>query len=326
MASGDRNGKAGKGAITAGVAVLYLRQSTDKQETSIEDQRSELVRYASTHKYQVAGEYVDKGISGDRTEKRSGFLQMREDAAARKFGLVLCWNQDRFGRFDLIDGGHYIRPFRLARVRLETIAQGPVDWEDLTGQLVYSVNQVGKAQFLRDLSHNVCRGLLSAAREGRGTGGNRIPFGYRVQRDFDDRGKLADYRLVVDPDQADVVRLIFRLYQESGGSYRAVAHELNRGNKLDDSNNRPRPAKIRVIWICHAANRQQAETFCSRFACRSGGVLRRHGDGRAAALDACWDAEDRTQREEEAGGLPVPIPRRSDSRLVDHGGTMAQAN
>jgi len=38
----------------------------------------------------------------------------------------------------------------LAGIRLETIAEGRVDWEDLTGQEVYSVNQLGKAQFLQD--------------------------------------------------------------------------------------------------------------------------------------------------------------------------------
>ena len=55
-------------------AVLYLRRSSSKQETSIEDQRSSLVDYAERQGYGIVGEYVDDGISGDATEKRTEFL------------------------------------------------------------------------------------------------------------------------------------------------------------------------------------------------------------------------------------------------------------
>ena len=125
--------------------VLYLRMSSAGQDQSIPAQRTELRAYAKKHGYEIVGEYIDEAISGDDTERRTGFLQMRDDAQAGEFGVVLCWDQDRFGRFDQLDAGHWIYPFRLAGVRLETIAQGRIDWEDLTGQLIYSVNQMGKS-------------------------------------------------------------------------------------------------------------------------------------------------------------------------------------
>jgi len=153
-------------------AVLILRRSGDKQETSIEDQRSALEKYALDHNYKIVDEYVET-ISGDRTEERVEFLRMRDEASAGKFDVILAWDQDRFGRFDPLDAGHWIYPFRQAGVRLETIAQGSVDWESLSGQLIYSVEQFGKNQFLRDLSRNTVRGMLASAREGRaGTGGH----------------------------------------------------------------------------------------------------------------------------------------------------------
>jgi len=109
------------------LAVLYLRRSSDRQETSISDQRAALTEYALTHGFKIVGEYVDDAVSGDRTEERTEFLRMRDDAGSGKFEVVLCWDQDRFGRFDPLDAGHWIYPFRQAGVRLETIAQGPVD-------------------------------------------------------------------------------------------------------------------------------------------------------------------------------------------------------
>ncbi len=119
--------------------------SSDEQTESIPSQRAELTRYAATKGYKIVREFCDYGISGDDTERRAGFLEMRDSASSGDFDLILCWDQDRLGRWDLLDGGHYIRPFRLAGVRLETIAQGEVDWEGLTGQLVYSANQIGQS-------------------------------------------------------------------------------------------------------------------------------------------------------------------------------------
>ena len=162
------------------LAVLYLRRSTDRQEKSIQDQRSVLKEHAFAHGYKIVGEYVDDAVSGDRTEDRIEFLRMRDEANSGEFSVILCWDQDRFGGFDILEAGKWITPFREAGVRLETIAQGKIDWEDHVGQLVYSVNQLGKAQFLRDLSRNVCRGQLEKAKEGKGTGGNRILYGYRA--------------------------------------------------------------------------------------------------------------------------------------------------
>ena len=52
------------------LAVLYLRRSTDRQEKSIQDQRSALKEYAVAHGYKIVGEYVDDAISGDKTEDR----------------------------------------------------------------------------------------------------------------------------------------------------------------------------------------------------------------------------------------------------------------
>src|SRR5262245_35968851 len=95
-------------------AVLYLRKSTDKQERSIDDQRQALIDYAKKQSYRIVGEYVDEAISGDDTERRAGFLKMRDDTATGKFSVVLSWDQDRFGRFDPIEAGFWILPFRKA--------------------------------------------------------------------------------------------------------------------------------------------------------------------------------------------------------------------
>ena len=86
-------------------AVTYVRMSSDKQEESPEQQRAELAKLAERGGFQVVREYFDSAISGDATEKRKQFQKMIADAERGEFKAILCWDQDRFGRFDSIEAG-----------------------------------------------------------------------------------------------------------------------------------------------------------------------------------------------------------------------------
>jgi DNA invertase Pin-like site-specific DNA recombinase len=199
-------------------AVTYLRKSTDKQEASIPDQREAVEKLARQKGYVIIHEYKDEGISGDDTERRAGFLQMLEDAKRLgDFDCVLCWDQDRFGRFDPLEAGFWIKPLRDAGIFLETVAQGRIDWEDFAGRIVYAVQQEGKHAFLQDMSRNVTRGMLAKAKRGEWLGG-RPPYGYR----------LNEYkRLVSHAGEAEIVRWLFAEYLARDIGCALLAEELN---------------------------------------------------------------------------------------------------
>jgi DNA invertase Pin-like site-specific DNA recombinase len=199
-------------------AVAYYRMSTDRQEKSIPAQREAVRAYAKKHGYRIVREYVDEGISGDETEKRVQFQRMRDDAGRLgDFRAVLCWDQDRFGRFDTLDAGYWVKPFRDAGVWLETVAQGRIDWDDFAGRIVYAVQQEAKHSFLVDLSRVSIRGSLAAARLGQWNGGPP-PYAYRVE----------NKRLVPgDPEEIEIVRWLFRTYAETTASLGELAARLN---------------------------------------------------------------------------------------------------
>jgi site-specific DNA recombinase len=168
--------------------VAYLRRSTSKQEKSLDDQRTEIERYAAANGYRIVRWYQDDGISGDATECRDGFLKLHKAACnGRNFDVVLVWDQDRFGRFDSMEAGYWIHPLRKAGVRLVSVTEGPINWDDFTGRVMYGLKQEGKHQFLRDLSRNVARGQISNAEKGF-LCGQAAPYGYDRMH-VDERGE-----------------------------------------------------------------------------------------------------------------------------------------
>ena len=108
-------------------AVAYVRMSSDKQEASLKQQREEITKLAEREGYRIIRWYTDKAVSGDATEKRVQFQQTIKDAQSGEFKAILSWDQDRFGRFDSIEVGHWIYPLPKAGVCLVTVAQGRID-------------------------------------------------------------------------------------------------------------------------------------------------------------------------------------------------------
>lgn len=206
-------------------AVAYYRMSSDRQEASIADQREAVQRYAADHGYRIIREYIDEGISGDATERRTQFQAMHKAACnGRDFEAILVWDQDRFGRFDSMEAGYWVHPLRLAGVKLVSVGDGVVSWDDFTGRVIYSIKAEGKHQFLRDLSRNTLRGKLAAAKQGYWL--SKPPYGYRLASDGGGTGSRKRCRLVLgDESEVATVRRMYSLYL-AGQSIRSIAHLL----------------------------------------------------------------------------------------------------
>lgn len=223
-------------------AVGYIRMSSDKQETSPKQQRAEIEKLAASKGYEIVAWYIDKGISGDEIEKRPDFRRMLDDAQRKQFRAILCWDQDRFGRFDSLKAGYVVEPLRMAGIKLVTVTQGEIDWTDFAGRMMYAIQQEGKNQFLVSLSQNTLRGRMQSAREGHGV--TSPPLGYdRVF--YDASGKLVhraaradrfskprEWRSRLDtstnPDDLGALRLIFDRYANTDANLFTIAHELNK--------------------------------------------------------------------------------------------------
>jgi site-specific DNA recombinase len=206
---------------TNGRAVAYYRMSTLKQEDSIERQRSQVIPYARKHGYALAEDYVDEGIASDDVRRRKAFTRLLDDCARGKVHTILCDDKDRFGRFDAIDLGYYVKPLRDRGVKLVTVAQGPVDWDSFAGRVVDAILSESRNQEVRALSRRVASACVRLAKMGEWLGGP-VPYAYRLE-DAGGRKRLVPG----DPREVETVRLVFRLAGDHGWSVGKIVDELH---------------------------------------------------------------------------------------------------
>src|SRR2546428_13329602 len=82
--------------MSARVAI-YARVSTAHHGQDVRLQTGDLRQFAQARGWNLADEYIDKGVSGS-TDSRPELNRLMADAKRRRFDIVLVWKLDRFGR------------------------------------------------------------------------------------------------------------------------------------------------------------------------------------------------------------------------------------
>ncbi len=77
---------------------VYARVSTDDRGQNPENQLQELRAWCANSGHTITHEYVEHESGRKGADKRKEFARLFEDAAKRKFDLVLFWALDRFSR------------------------------------------------------------------------------------------------------------------------------------------------------------------------------------------------------------------------------------
>lgn len=145
---------------------LYARVSTFNGQDP-EMQLRELREYAAHRGCEVAGEYVDHGVSGAK-ESRPQLNLLMQDARQRRFDLIAVWKLDRFARS--------LKMLVVSLAELEALGVAFVSLRDNldlstpTGRLMFQV--VGAmAEFERALiQERVRAGIRNARAKGKALG------------------------------------------------------------------------------------------------------------------------------------------------------------
>ncbi|WP_413992439.1 recombinase family protein [Labrys okinawensis] len=200
-------------------AALYARYSSDSQrEASIEDQFRLCREQAAREGWNVTGTYQDAAVSGASTVLRAGIQQLVRDAQRGLFEIVLAEALDRISR-DQADVATLFKHLKFAGITIVTLAEGEIS------ELHVGLKGTMNALFLKDLALKTHRGLRGRVEKGKAGGG--LCYGYRVVKKFDAEGELLRGDREIVPEEAAIVRRIFREFA-AGKSPKAIAVDLNK--------------------------------------------------------------------------------------------------
>ena len=198
---------------------VYARYSDDKQSAaSIEDQQRICRMHADKQGWRIVESYSDAAISGSTVILRPGVQALLRDALAGEFDVVLAEALDRLSR-DQEDIAGLFKRLRFAGVPIVTLSEGEIS------ELHVGLKGTMNALFLKDLAAKTHRGNRGVVESGRVSGGNA--YGYRVIREINAAGKVTTGEREIIPEEAEIVRRIFREYV-AGKSPRQIAIDLNR--------------------------------------------------------------------------------------------------
>ena len=231
--------------ITALYCRLSIEDGRDNESMSISNQKAILSEYAEKNGMMNYAFYVDDGYTG-RNFDRPGFQRMINDIEDGRINCVITKDLSRLGR-NYIDAGRYIEIY-FPRHHIRYIAvTDNVDSNNSQGMDITPFKNIQNDMYSRDISKKVLAGWMARSRQGKFLGG---PTPYGLIRDPKDRGHL-----ILDPEKAPVIRLIFDLALDGYGSYRIsktlmkkkIPITSRRVNREVDSNY--------YVWSCGRINK-----------------------------------------------------------------------
>ena len=184
----------------------YCRVSTDQYEQleSLETQRSHYDEYIRAHKdWELVNVYYDEGISGTRADTRPGLQRLMADCRLRRIDMVLTKSISRFAR-NTLDCLKHIRALKAQNIPVY-FEKESINTLDAKGEVLLTIMASLAQQESQSLSQNIKLGLQYRYQQGKVLVNHNRFLGYT---------KDAEGNLIIDPQQAEIVKRIYREYQE----------------------------------------------------------------------------------------------------------------
>ncbi len=195
----------------------YCRVSTDDEEqlTSYEAQMSYYTdKITSNPDWVMADVFADEGKTGTSVKSRKDFQRMIRQCRRGKIDLILTKSLSRFAR-NTLDTVKYTRELRQLGIPVifEKENLNSISWESEFLLTLYGAFAQSESE---SISKNVSWGKRQAMKEGKVTIQYKHLLGYI-------RG--ADGKPEIVPDQAEIIRFIFKRYL-AGDTLRAIKAQL----------------------------------------------------------------------------------------------------
>lgn len=201
---------------------IYARVSTEHeaQINALENQIQYYDNILEQHpEWELVGRYVDEGITGTSVKKRKNFLRMMEDAKNGMFSLILTREVSRFAR-NTVDTLQETRKLKSYGVEVYFTEDNIRTSDDTDGELRLTLMATLAQNESKKTSVRVKAGQKISFENGVLYGNGNV-LGYdRVGRE-----------LVVNPEQAETVKMIFNMYHDGMGC-KQIAYELEKRGRI----------------------------------------------------------------------------------------------
>lgn len=207
--------------IEYGTAAAYVRVSTDDQlDYSPESQLDEIKAYAKRNGFYIPACNIfmeTEGHSGKKADNRFEFQRMIAIAKQKPkpFEVILVWKFSRFARNQ--DESTFYKSLLRKKLGIDVISVSEPIMEGMYGRLIEMIIEWQDEFYSYNLGVEVTRGMTKKAQKGE----PQVipPLGYRIPY----KGALPE----IVPDEADIVKLIFKLFLEEDMGIFGIARYLS---------------------------------------------------------------------------------------------------
>ncbi len=214
---------------------IYARVSTEHeaQLSALDNQVQYYDNILSQNPdWELYERYIDEGITGTSTKKRKNFMRMMEDAEAGCFDLIVTREVSRFAR-NTVDTLQETRKLKKIGVEVYFTEDNIWTFNDEDGELKLTIMATLAQNESKKTSQRVKAGQQISFQNG-------VFYGTGNIMGYDKVGK----DMIINEDQANVVRLIFDLFLQGKGT-QTIKYELEkRGIKTATGQNTWYPSQI----------------------------------------------------------------------------------
>ena len=235
---------------------IYARYSSNNQrEASIEDQIRKCKEAAKSKGWIILEDhiYYDKAQSGTQIDSRKSFKKMLSIDMSENcpFQKIIVDDTSRIAR-NTKEALNIFLLLNFYGIHIYYVAQR-IDTAEETAEEMITINGLIDSIYIRNLAKETHRGIEGQVLKGFSSGGKRygyysVPV-YNGKVDIYGNPIAEGYILKINPEEAETVKRIFKLFGEEGYSARIITNLLNKELKETGKPKPPRGDYWRVSTI-----------------------------------------------------------------------------
>ena len=206
---------------------MYLRKSrmdTDYENVSVSEtlsrHRAILEDFCKMKKLHVV-EVLEEVVSGESMHARPEMMRLLDLISTGMYAGVVCMDIERLSRGSSMDSGYIMQVLQVNNCKIITPGK-TYDLRNDSDEQFTDMKFMFSRYELKSINTRLERGRNQSASEGKFMG-SMAPYGYRSFNLTGEKGNS----LLIDPDEAKIVQMIFEMYGQQGMGYHAIAYKLN---------------------------------------------------------------------------------------------------